>query len=93
MRLHLYHFYILRTVAAGTGLSDNCAGEISLQKSHGLESHCVSHTQLTIWKIASMNILLLSNIVSPGLTGYTQMTTQGKNDTLLLQQTLSFRVK
>lgn len=40
-----------------------------------------------------MNILLLSNIVSPGLTGYTQMTTQGKNDTLLLQQTLSFRVK
>ena len=93
MRLHLYHFYILRTVAAGTGLSDNCAGEISLQESHGLKSHCVSHTQLTIRKIASMNILLLSTIMSPGLTGYTQMTTQGKNDTLLLLQTPSYRVK
>lgn len=93
MWLHLYHFYILRTVAAGTGLSDNCAGEISLQESHGLESHCVSHTQLAIRKIASMNNPLFSTIFSPDLTGYTQMTTQGKNDTLLLLKTPSLRVK
>lgn len=59
MRLHLYHFYILRTVAAGTSLSDKCAGEISLQKSYGLESRYVSHTHLATRVITSTDILLL----------------------------------